>query len=231
MHRNPISGDGLPRHSLPLACLLRLLLCLPLLLAGGCATVENLARNALADALAEGGSAYASDDDVDLVGDATPFALKTLESLLAATPDHRGLLLATASGFTQYAYAYVQLPADVLELSDVDAAYAQRDRARRLYLRARGYGLHGLEVAHPGFAARLRAAPVEAVAATGRADVPLLYWTAVAWAAAISLGKDDPELVAGLGEVDAMAVLYHAEYLHLFERARSQFIRETGLSY
>lgn len=33
------------------------------------------------------------------------------------------------------------------------------------------------------------------------------------------------------GETDAMGVLYHAEYLHLFERARSQFIRETGLSY
>ena len=33
------------------------------------------------------------------------------------------------------------------------------------------------------------------------------------------------------GETDAMAVLYHAEYLHLFERSRSQFIRESGLSY
>lgn len=33
------------------------------------------------------------------------------------------------------------------------------------------------------------------------------------------------------GETDAMGVVYHAEYLHLFERSRSQFIRETGLSY
>lgn len=33
------------------------------------------------------------------------------------------------------------------------------------------------------------------------------------------------------GETDAMGVVYHAEYLHLFERARSQFIRESGLSY
>ena len=33
------------------------------------------------------------------------------------------------------------------------------------------------------------------------------------------------------GETDAMRVLYHAEYLHLFERSRSQFIRESGLSY
>ena len=28
-----------------------------------------------------------------------------------------------------------------------------------------------------------------------------------------------------------MGVLYYAEYLHIFERARSQFIRDKGLSY
>ena len=28
-----------------------------------------------------------------------------------------------------------------------------------------------------------------------------------------------------------MGVLYYAEYLHLFERARSEFIREQGMSY
>ncbi|BBD06829.1 acyl-CoA thioesterase [Desulfovibrio ferrophilus] len=33
------------------------------------------------------------------------------------------------------------------------------------------------------------------------------------------------------GETDAMQVLYYAEYLHLFERSRSQFIREYGMSY
>ena len=33
------------------------------------------------------------------------------------------------------------------------------------------------------------------------------------------------------GETDTMKVLYYAEYLHLFERARSQYIRERGMSY
>ena len=33
------------------------------------------------------------------------------------------------------------------------------------------------------------------------------------------------------GETDAMAVLYHAEYLHLFERSRNEFIRSYGVSY
>lgn len=33
------------------------------------------------------------------------------------------------------------------------------------------------------------------------------------------------------GETDTMGVLYYAEYLHIYERARSLFIRERGMSY
>jgi acyl-CoA thioester hydrolase len=33
------------------------------------------------------------------------------------------------------------------------------------------------------------------------------------------------------GETDTMGVLYYAEYLHIFERGRSAFIRSCGISY
>ncbi|MDL2285232.1 acyl-CoA thioesterase [Desulfovibrio sp. OttesenSCG-928-F07] len=33
------------------------------------------------------------------------------------------------------------------------------------------------------------------------------------------------------GETDCMGVVYHAEYLHFFERSRNEFIRNTGISY
>ena len=33
------------------------------------------------------------------------------------------------------------------------------------------------------------------------------------------------------GETDTMGVLYYAEYLHLFERARGEYIRRCGMSY
>ena len=33
------------------------------------------------------------------------------------------------------------------------------------------------------------------------------------------------------GETDMMGVLYYAEYMHIFERARSAYIRECGMSY
>ncbi len=33
------------------------------------------------------------------------------------------------------------------------------------------------------------------------------------------------------GETDAMGVVYYAQYLHFFERSRSLFIRDRGMSY
>lgn len=172
-------------------------------LVSGCSVREYAARS-VADALTSGGDAFASDDDIEFVGAATPFGLKTIESLLATVPDHRGLQLAAARGFTQYAYVYIHEPAEALEERSVAGAYDQRARARRMYLRARDYGLRGLGFGSPKALQSLLAEPGEALAATTREDVPLLYWTAVAWAAAISLSKDDPATIAGLPAVDAL---------------------------
>jgi predicted anti-sigma-YlaC factor YlaD len=173
------------------------------LLLAGC-SLNRFAVNKLGDALAGSGTTFASDDDPELIAAAVPFSLKLMESLLAASPAHRGLLLATASGFTQYAYAFVQQDAERLEDTDLAGAAALRTRARRLYLRARDYGLRGLETAHPHFARQLRADPRAATRTATAADVPLLYWTAASWGAAIALSKDAPDVVADQGLVEAL---------------------------
>jgi len=168
-------------------------------------SVRTLAVNAVGNALASGGSSWGRDDDPELVRDATPFALKTIESLLEQSPKHKGLLLAAASGFTEYGYAFVQSEADYAEARDLAAAIAMRARAGRLYRRALEYGMRGLEVDHPGFREALRRNPGEAVAAVrSKTEIPLLYWTAMAWGAAISLAKEDPELAAGLPSTEAL---------------------------
>jgi predicted anti-sigma-YlaC factor YlaD len=182
----------------------------------GC-SVKRMAVNKVGDALAAGGTTFASDNDPELVKAAVPFSLKLMESLLAESPRHRGLLLATSSGFTQYAFAFVQLEADELEDRDVMAALAMRERARRLYLRGRDYGLRGLEVRHRDFEARLRRDADEALRRTRQADVPLLYWTAASWAAAIAVLKDRPDLIADLNLVEGLidrALLLHEDYDH-----------------
>jgi predicted anti-sigma-YlaC factor YlaD len=155
-----------------------------------------MAVNRIGDALASGSSAFADDDDPELVGEAAAFALKTTEALLRESPRHRGLLLAATSGFAEYAFAFVQQQADFVEAQDLARATEQRARARRLFLRGRDYGLRAFEVDFPGFGQRLRDDPAQALARTERRHVPLLYWTGVAWFGAINLAKDDSALTA-----------------------------------
>lgn len=166
--------------------------------------MKRFAVNQVGNALAGAGTTFSSDDDPELIRSALPFSLKLMESLLAESPEHRGLLLAASSGFTQYSYAFVQQDADELEERDAAAAKALRERAARLYRRARDYGLRGLSTRLPGFEQALRKDPKAAVRQLTRADVPLLYWTAASWGSLISLSKNKPDVVADQPLVEAM---------------------------
>lgn len=172
-------------------------------LSSGC-SIRSYAVNRAGDALAASGGGFGADDDPELIRAAAPFSLKLMESVLAEAPRHAGLLAAASSGFTQYSFAFVQLDADEVEGRDVAAARALRNRARALYHRARDYGLRALEVQHPGFRAQLETDTTTALARLSRNDSMPLYWTTVAWAAAISLSKDSPRAIAGLRVVDRM---------------------------
>lgn len=173
------------------------------LLFTGC-SIKRMAVNRLGNALAESGGTFASDDDPELIKAAVPFSLKLMESLLAEVPEHEGLLFATSSGFTQYSYAFVQLEADQLEEEDFDAALEMKQRAKRLYLRARNYGLRGLDARHEGLSQELYQNPDTTVLKTDVKDVRMLYWTAVSWAGAISLSKNDADMIADLPIVEAL---------------------------
>jgi predicted anti-sigma-YlaC factor YlaD len=173
-------------------------------LAGMACSARTLAVRSIGDALAEGGAVYERDDDPELVRDASPFTLKTIESLLEVSPRHKGLLQAAASGFTRYTYAFVQQEADFAEAADLARAQALRVRARRLYLRARDYGLRELESDFPAFRARLSSEPQALLASSRPRHVPALYWTALAWSGAMSVARHDPELTADQGLAESM---------------------------
>jgi len=167
-------------------------------------SVKRMAINSMADTLASAGDVFASDNDPELVRDAVPFSLKTIESLLVSVPNHRGLLLAACSGFTQYAYAFVQTDAELIETKDYRASVEGKDRALKLYLRARDYCVRHLELRHRGIRPQLVKDPNAALVGTTRAEVPVLYWTGASWGAAIALGLDKPELIADLPVVRAL---------------------------
>jgi predicted anti-sigma-YlaC factor YlaD len=163
-----------------------------------------MAVNKVGDALANGSSVYATEEDPELVREAVPFGLKTMESLLETSPRHRGLLLAAASGFTQYAFGFVQQEADEIEAVDFDRATAGRQRASKLYLRAREYGFRGLEVDLPGFRAQLSTDSASALARLRPKHVALAYWTAASWASAMALNVNDSTLSADQHLAEAM---------------------------
>lgn len=186
-------------------------------------SLRHAAIDGIGNALAQGGGVFASDEDPELVQGAAPFSLKLVEGLLAERPRHPGLLLAAVRGFTQYAYAFVQQPAEELEGHDLAQALRLQQRAAALYRRARDYGMRGLALT-PG-------------------DVALLYWTGAAWAGFIGLSKDSPEALAELPKAKALLQqalerdpAFGEGVLHVLmmslepDRAREHFARADALS-
>lgn len=195
---------------------------------------------------------YLSEEDPELVRDSLPFLLKTIESIIDADPARRDVLLFANTGFVLYANAFLQADAAVAEWDDYDRAQELNDRARRMYLRARDYGLRGAEAAHPGVGARLQSDPEAAAAVFEAGDVETLYYLGGAWMLAISLGLDQPRLVADLPAARALLDralaldedfergALHSAFVTLesvgeamggsYERAREHFARAVELS-
>jgi hypothetical protein len=183
------------------ACVLAFLL----VLTTGC-SLKTMAVKTVANTLSAPGDVFTRDDDPELIRDATPFALKLYESLLESVPTHVPLLISTCGGFTQYGYAFLEAEADSLDASRRADATALRERALKHYLRGRGYCLRALDVRFgKGTSDGLLQDPVAALAKARKDDVPLLYWTAAAWGAAISLGIDRPDLAVDFPTVRALA--------------------------
>ena len=160
--------------------------------------------NSAADVLSASGTSFAADDDPELIRDATAFSLKTVEILLEERPEHAGLLLTAAKGFTQYSYGFVQQDADFIEEEDFDEALRLRKRASKLYSRSIGYSRRGLEVQHNGFLEAFDTNSDSAVNILDKKDVALIYWYAAALGLNIGLSKDDPMEIAKVPQVGSL---------------------------
>jgi len=165
--------------------------------------LQNLGeRGEQSDQIWSFSNVYASDDDIELVGAALPFSLKTVEGLLAEVPEHKGLLLTAASGFTQYSYVYVDLEALELDPTNPERAAELKQRAKKLYLRGRNYALRAVEQTRKNFIAGLRQDPEATLSAFSEKNIPELYWISLSWAAAIASDKSDMDLLADLNLID-----------------------------
>jgi hypothetical protein len=174
-----------------------------LILAAACSP-KRIALDRMASALASAGSVYENDNDPELVRLAAPATLKTVEMLLADAPNQPQLLLTACSGFTRYSYGFLHIEGEI-KASDALAATELKARAAKMYQRARGYCLQGLQAAHPGLTLQgLTADPGAALKPATVEDVPWLYWTAAAWGAELVLA---PNQLARIGELAAVRAL------------------------
>ena len=157
------------------------------------------------------GQSTAQEEDLVLAREASAFHLKFSESLLQQTPGHIALAQAVASGFTQYAYAFVAFEAEKLETQDAKLAKRLRERAARLYWRAHQHARRALEMHRPQLFRQLRelnqSVPPPQEFPLRPEDIGLAYWAAASWAAHISLSKDRPDVVADLPQAQALATL------------------------
>ena len=144
----------------------------------------------MATSLSGAADEFARDEDPELIKGAMPFSLKLMETVLREDPKNSEILASLCKGFSQYAYGFVLQDAEEIEDKDRAAAQAGKARAVKLFLRGRNYGLRYLEQKRPTFTADLKADPKKAVQSLTKADVPVVFWTAVGWAGAISVSKD-----------------------------------------
>lgn len=172
------------------------------LLIVGCSP-KLLAVNTIGDALSGGGGVFTSDEDPELIREALPFGLKTYESLLSISPNHRGLLLSSATGFSAYGLMLTR-EADAIEADDYRKARALRARAAKIFLRGRDFALRGIATRHPDFEERLYKDRGAALRALGSDDAAFLYWAGASWAGAVSAAKDDPALLVTLPYAGAL---------------------------
>jgi hypothetical protein len=182
------------------AALVAVLACL---CTAGC-SIRQAGINRMASALTETAGAYATDNDPEFVRLAAPSTLKMIEMLLEEQPRHDGLLTTACRGFTQYAYAFLQVDAELAAPSETARAADLRQRARAMYIRAAGYCWRALEARHEGIRSAIATDPERAVRSLTVADVPLVYWLGGAWGGELNL--DDRQLQR-LTELAAIRVM------------------------
>lgn len=174
---------------LAMACMAMVFLSLP-----ACSVRQHLLRQA-ADEISQ---QSVEEEDIGLAREASALYLKVAEGLLRALPQHLPLAQSVTSGLTQYAYAFLSTEADRVESQSLSQAQALRERAARMFERAKNQGLRTLTLQAPDLlkpmdpSLSVKQSPIKPEA------VGLAYWTAAAWGGQISLSTDSPEVVADL---------------------------------
>ncbi len=145
------------------------------------------------------GEQFQSENDPQLVREAFPFNLKTLDILAASSPDNRSILSVAASAYTMYTYAFILEDAERLIDDDYTAGMKEYKRAVNLFLRGKNYGIRSLALVYPEFESWYKLRPKESK--FSGEDIYDLYWLAAATAGTISASQGNPKYLIELPSV------------------------------
>lgn len=170
----------------------------------GC-SVQRLAARASAGLVSDSFAAVNAEHDLQLAEGGAAAGLPLLEGVLRGDPDAVDVRLLAAEAYAGYALAFVEQD--------------DPERAVGLYRRARDHALHAWRVAARRGGAAEPAAGLwfdldaldRYLAGLGPRFVPAVYWTAQGWGGMVKNRPGDPELLADVPVLQALArfVLRH----------------------
>ncbi len=191
--------------------LLLLITSITILILTSCGSIQKSAIGSIADMLAspDGAGAFTSDDDPQLIADALPLALKIYEILMGLDEENADLVAVTGQNFILYSAAFVQMPADMTDDEDWEAAVEGRKRAKKLFRRGRDYIMTALEMRHEGFTDTLASGDYDAaMAMLDENDAAAIYWAGSGWLGMASTDPFDFQLTTTLDQ--AILLLYRS---------------------
>lgn len=139
----------------------------------------RLALNATSSLIPNLTRAFFEECDLELAKQSLPAELKLMEGLLKNAPQNKEILTALCMGFTGYAMLFVE--------------EEDPERASRLYLRARRYGLRAMGMENPDHQAILAR-----LSTMDKERIEPLFWVTMSWNGWINLNLDKP---TALGEL------------------------------
>ena len=180
------------------------------LILASCATVRRIGVNAIAPAFGDLSGAAFKQVDTEILRLGMPSSIIMIDGLLELSPDNYELLVLAAQSYGGYPMAFIE---------DDDP-----ERAKKLYVRGRHYGLRALKL-NKKFRQALEEGKRfrEAVKYLGKKYVPALFWTAQNWAAWLNLSTtevsalfDQPKIMALMERVMELDDTYYYGGAHLF---------------
>jgi tetratricopeptide (TPR) repeat protein len=170
------------------------ILLLPLAFHSACIPSKRLTVAAVGSILDEVARASSKQSDISILREGTPSYLMLIDGLIEAYPQNEQLLVAGAKAYSAYAALFSERE--------------DQEKARRLYLKGKQYGLRALSKRREFRELVLK--PLDqfepCLQGFGKKDVPALFWTASCWGSWISLSTDSVEAMA---EVPKVLCLIH----------------------